>query len=180
MNLLSGLRLYGTVSDFDVFFAAEYEPVVRSLTLAFGDRDAAEDAAQGGFEKALRHWTQVGQMDRPGTWVYVVAVRSGRRALSRQTQEQQAVGDSPVPSPEAATVNAAWVGDALARLAPRQRAVVVLRHHGGLSLKDIAEALGISVGTVKSTLHAAHRRLNIELSSQTTEEEEASHATRRT
>ena len=57
--------------------------------------------------------------------------------------------------PETALV----VQRALARLAPRQRAVVVLRHFDDLTERETAEVLGITVGTVKSTNAAALARL---------------------
>jgi RNA polymerase sigma factor (sigma-70 family) len=47
----------------------------------------------------------------------------------------------------------------LARLAPRQRAVLVLRHFDDLTERETAEVLGITVGTVKSTNAAALARL---------------------
>ena len=57
--------------------------------------------------------------------------------------------------PEAALV----VRRALARLTPKQRAVMVLRHFDDLSEQDTADALGVSVGTVKSQNAAALARL---------------------
>ena len=42
--------------EFTRFFDDHYEPIVRSLTLVFGDRTHAEDAAQVGFERAYRKW----------------------------------------------------------------------------------------------------------------------------
>ena len=99
----------------------------------------------------------------PGTWVYVVALRHGRRAL-----EREAAGPSPddtpsSPGPESEVVSAAWVAETIAGLPPRQRAAIVLRHLVGLRLGEIAEALDVSVGTVKSTLHSAHARLRVDL-----------------
>ena len=52
---------------------------------------------------------------------------------------------------------------ALEVLAPRQRSVFVLRHYHDLSLKEIARILGLSVGSVKSQLFRAIRRLQKEL-----------------
>ena len=49
--------------------------------------------------------------------------------------------------------------DALARLTPRQRSAVVLRYYDDLSERDTADALGVSIGTVKSTTHDALRRM---------------------
>jgi RNA polymerase sigma factor (sigma-70 family) len=151
------------VDTFEAFFDGEYEVVVRSLTIVFGDRATAEDAAQAGFEKALRKWRRVADMERPGTWVYVVALRHGRRALEREAAQQSPERAHESPGPEPEVVSAAWVADTMASLPPRQRAAVVLRHLVGLRLGEIAEALDVSVGTVKSTLHAAHARLRVDV-----------------
>ena len=59
-------------------------------------------------------------------------------------------------------VNTLYVRSALARLPLRQRAAVVLRFLGGLSVAEVAEAMGCAEGTVKATLHGALRRLRIE------------------
>lgn len=47
----------------------------------------------------------------------------------------------------------------LGRLTPRQRQAIVLRYHADLSLREVADALGCRVGTVKATLHQALGRL---------------------
>ena len=70
--------------EFEAFFKEEYEPVVRALTLALGDRPSAEDSAQDGFAKAFARWNRVGLMERPAAWVYVVALRHHRRRRHRQ------------------------------------------------------------------------------------------------
>jgi RNA polymerase sigma factor (sigma-70 family) len=149
--------------SFDSFFDQQYEPVVRSLTLVFGDRARAEDAAQGGFERAYRKWRTVSEMDRPGTWVYVVALREARRALARD-ERSLALEDSAALDGEDDALTALSVHAALARLPLRQRAAVVLRYLGGLSVAEVAEAMGCAEGTVKATLHAALRRLRVEFS----------------
>ena len=55
------------------------------------------------------------------------------------------------------------VRDALGRLPERQRTAVVLRYYADLPLADVAEVMGVAVGTVKSTLHAALASLRIDL-----------------
>ena len=52
----------------------------------------------------------------------------------------------------------------IARLPPGQRVVFIMRHHQGLKLGEIAEALGLAEGTVKRQLHAAVHRLRHALS----------------
>jgi RNA polymerase sigma factor (sigma-70 family) len=52
---------------------------------------------------------------------------------------------------------------AIEQLPSRQRVALVLRYYGGLPLDEIATAMGCALGTVKSTLHAAHARLAIDI-----------------
>lgn len=150
---------------FDAFFDAEYDGIVRALTLAFGDRYVAEDAAQVGFERAFARWRSVALMERPATWVYVVAVRHGRRDLHRTSNRTAERPVDSCPGPEEQVVDTVWMMTALRGLPPRQRAAVVLRHLGGLQLAEVADALGIRIGTLKSTLHAAYRNLRVEIGS---------------
>ena len=147
--------------SFDSFFEQQYEPVVRSLTLVFGDRPRAEDAAQGAFERAYRKWRTVSELDRPGTWVYVVALRDARRALARE-ELSGPFEDSPLEGIEEVAVTAVSLRAALAVLPLRQRAAVVLRYLGGLSVSEVAQAMGCAEGTVKATLHSALQRLRVE------------------
>ncbi|MGI8793536.1 MAG: RNA polymerase sigma factor [Acidimicrobiales bacterium] len=145
---------------FEAFFAEHHDGVVRALTLVFGDRPAAEDAAQVGFERAYARWHRVGSYTRPGTWVYVVALRHGRSQL----REREVVGpatDGVASDQTQALVDRLAIVDHVLALPAQQRAVVVLRHLAGLQLSEIAQAMGIRVGTVKSTLHAAHSRLRV-------------------
>jgi RNA polymerase sigma factor (sigma-70 family) len=153
------------VNDFDEFFAEHYARVVGSLTLACGDAGAAEDAAQEGFTKAMVRWRTVSQYERPATWIYVVAVRDLRRGLRRRERSTvtDEVMEEPVIDPAGDAVTAAVITDALDRLAPRQRLAVVLRFHSDLSVPDVARAMRCSEGAVKSTLHAALRRLRVDL-----------------
>jgi RNA polymerase sigma-70 factor (sigma-E family) len=69
---------------------------------------------------------------------------------------------------------------ALARLSPRQRRVVVLRHFEGLSEREVAEDLGISVGTVKSTASRSLARLRAELAPGSTAPDDSPTTSRRT
>ncbi|HEX6393109.1 MAG TPA: sigma-70 family RNA polymerase sigma factor [Acidimicrobiales bacterium] len=145
--------------DFEAFFAREYEPVTRALTLALGDRRSAEDAAQEGFARALNSWSRVKDMDRPAAWVYVVAMRHERRRTLRDRMplpvHRRARRDEP-----AEVENRVLVTALLSQLTPRQRMAVVLRYHADLSLQEVAKALGCRVGTAKATLHQSLTRLN--------------------
>jgi RNA polymerase sigma factor (sigma-70 family) len=159
----------GVVDDFDEFFSAHYARVVGSLRLAWGDVSEAEDAAQEAFAKAMTRWRSVSVMDRPATWVYVVAVRELRRRARRARRRGEPIGavqdgqDATVPDPAGAVVTAAVIEAAVRALPARQRLAVVLRFHGDLTVREVSRAMGCSAGTVKSTLHAALDRLRVDL-----------------
>ena len=149
--------------SFEAFFDEHYESVFRGLSVAFREPLLAEEATQEAFTRAYARWERVNGMERPAGWVYVVAVRVARR------RRRDLLGD-PSSRPVSAerdlaveVVDRVTMQAAIERLPNRQRVALVLRYYGGLPLGEIATAMGCALGTVKSTLHAAHRRLHVEL-----------------
>jgi RNA polymerase sigma factor (sigma-70 family) len=103
-------------------------------------------------------------MDRPGTWVYVVAARGLRRTQHRDARSLNVTVEGPAGLAfDQRSVERIGLERALADLAPRQRATVVLRYLGGLSVAEVAQALRCSPGTVKAATHAALAHLNAAL-----------------
>jgi len=161
------------MTSYDEFFADHYDEVVRTLTLAVGDRSRAEDATQEAFARAFRKWAAVSRMDRPVGWVIVVGMNQMKRWLTRidrREHEQQrrlatahGTGTGHASDPAEAIATSETLRAALDRLGPRQRATVVLRFLCDLSTDDVAAALGCSSGTVKSALHAALANLRVDL-----------------
>ncbi len=149
------------MDDFDEFFFEHYVRVVRSLVLAGGGPSDAEDAAQDAFAKAMQRWGSVSVMDRPATWVYVVAVRELRRKAKRGTATP--ILEEAAPDHADGVVASEVVEHALQLLAPRQRLAVVLRYHADLTVPEVSRAMRCSEGTVKSTLHTALEHLRIDL-----------------
>lgn len=151
-----------TADGFESFLTENFDAVRRSLTLAVGDADRAEELTQEAFARALARWSSVSAMDRPVGWVYVVAMNKARRDLRRE--RYPVVLPPPAVDDMARTVaTSVTVSAALATLAPRQRAVVVLRYLADLSVAEAAEALRCAEGTVKATLHSALVRLRVEM-----------------
>jgi len=153
------------IDSFDALFDQEYARVHRYMVTALGDVAAADDAAQEAFLKAWLRWGRVRQMDRAAAWVYVVAVRRALRRRGRARED--AVELVPVHDLDGdvadIVVKAIDGARLLRRLTERQRLVVVLRFYADLQLQEIADATGTSVGTVKSTLHDALARLQVQL-----------------
>lgn len=158
-------------TEFENFFRAEYESVLRALAVALGDRGLAEEATQYAFVEAFVHWNRVRKMERSAGWVYVAAVRHARR-------RRPALADA-APRVEVDPADAVAESEALAillaDLPPRQRLAVVLRYLGDLALEDVAQAMGCALGTAKSTLHAALARMKVSAEALQAEERTDAH-----
>lgn len=147
-------------TDFDQIFVANYERLVRSLTIVAGDPEHAADAVQEAFVKAHLRWRKVGEYDDPVGWVRRVAInhlRDGHRSERRRRSAMERLRGrqrEAAPAPEIDEF-----GRLLADLPKQQRATTALFYVDGLSVDEIAAALEIAPGTVKSHLHDARRRL---------------------
>ncbi|MFK7919843.1 MAG: RNA polymerase sigma factor [Ilumatobacter sp.] len=154
-----------TADGFDGFFRAHHGEVVTALSLAIGDDDLGRDAAAEGFTRALQRWNKVSRYSNPTGWVYRVGLnwaRSRRRKTVREVASSTAAASEPV----ARSVEAdPQLAEALDKLGPDHRAVVVARFYLDWSEHDIATALGIRAGTVKSRLSRALERLAVDLRS---------------
>ena len=103
-------------------------------------------------------------MERPVTWVYVVALNAERRQWRRGPPEAVLVeSDLSLPDLARSVTTTIVVREALDRLTDRQRTMVVLRYFSDLKLSEVAEVMGCAEGTVKATLHRALRILRLEM-----------------
>ena len=134
--------------------------LVRLAVLLVDDPGTAEDVVQEAFAGLHRHWA--GLRDEAAALAYLRAavVNGSRSVLRRRRTARDYVPPHQVNARSAeslALLSAEHqaVVDALGTLPPRQREVLVLRYYGGLSEAEIAEATGISRGTVKSTASRA-------------------------
>lgn len=149
--------------SFTEFVTVKRASLVRSAYLLCGDHHSAEDLVQTALVKAVAVWGRIG--DNPEPWLRRVILNDhisrwrrhrGREALVYRVPES--CGAVPDVAGERRDVAIALEA-ALATLAPRQRAVVVLRYYEDLTEKETAELLDVSVGTVKSQARDALRRL---------------------
>ena len=145
------------VDSFESWYERERNRMITTLLLATGDVELAIEGVDEACSRAFERWDRVVVMDSPTGWVYRVAFNHARRVARRRTFEQR-LWRRPVASGDVPDV-AGEVWERVRELSPRQRHVVVLRHVGGLKEREIAATLGISRGTVSSTLRDAHERL---------------------
>lgn len=131
-------------ASFVQLYRTQYEPMVRLAYLLTGANTVAEDVVQEAF---VRTRGRLGQVDHPVAYLRAAVVNGCRNQGRRAALERRKRPDPPAHAFEAEVDE---LGDALARLPLRQRAVIVLRFYADLSEADIAAALGCRPGTVKS------------------------------
>ena len=152
---------------YDEFVAARWTALYRTAYLLTASHADAEDLAQTALVKTYLAWPKVLAADSPDAYVRRILTNvflSGRRPL-RVVKEQ--LTDQP---PEVGTASlenhdrlALWPH--ISALPPKQRAVIVLRYYEDLSEQQIADTLGCSPGTVKSTASDALRSLRSRIGS---------------
>ena len=141
-------------------YAAHRLSLVRLAILLVDDLASAEDVVQDAFAALARRPDAVKDPSKTLAYLRVSVVNTARSALRRRRTARAYAPPHDVspPTPEDSAVLAEEHRDVLAavkRLAPRQREVLVLRYWSNLSESEIAESLGISPGTVKSTASRA-------------------------
>ena len=149
--------------ELEALYRQEAKKVIALLLWLGATWELAEDATQEAFLQVLRYWTKLRGYDKPGAWIRMVAVQRFRNAYKRGLREVPWASD---PDEELAedpglelTAEVAEVWQAVRALSRRQQEVAVLRFQGGLSINEIAEALNVTPGTVKTHLHHARAQL---------------------
>jgi RNA polymerase sigma-70 factor, ECF subfamily len=138
--------------DFDDFYGATSQRVVRYAYALTGNIADAQDVAQEAFARAWQRWDRVGACDSPEAWVRRVttnlaASQFRRRRTARAAAPQLMAAHVPEISPDSVALVAALRG-----LPERQRVVLVLHYLADLPVGQIAAELRCPVGSVKGWL----------------------------
>ena len=128
------------------------------------DAERAQDAVQQAFLLAWRELPQLRDPERFGPWLHRLLVNACYDEMRRHRRWSTRIRALPMEGPGGpdqmlSVVDRDTLDRAFERLTPQHRAVFVLHHHAGLPLAEIATAVGVPVGTVKSRLHHATRAL---------------------
>jgi len=149
--------------DHDAFATLVRAAITRLDTAArliLRDPELARDAVQDGLIRAWRDLRRLREPERFDAWLYRLTVNAcldqARRRHRRPIEVEITPLDTPsAPDSAAALADRELVDSVLRRLDDRGRAIVVLHYYLGLPLTEVAAALGVPVGTVKSRLHRA-------------------------
>jgi RNA polymerase sigma-70 factor (ECF subfamily) len=157
----------GDHGAFEVLAKAAADRLFAIAMLILRDVTLAEDALQ---EALLRAWHEAPRLRDPDRWdawlrrLLVNACADEGRRRRRLAAEVRAIRAEPVTDDDsAAFADRDQLDRGFRRLTPDQRAAIVLRFYIGLSVPEVAEVLGVPVGTAKSRLHYATESLRAAL-----------------
>jgi len=156
------------VASFDEVFAAEFRPLYRYLGRRVSAA-VAEDLAEAAFATAFANWERLDPSRPARPWLYGIAANLLRhywRDERRMLRAYARTGVDPLLGEEDeaiahldADAHRRALAAALAELRPRDREILLLHAWAELSDSEIAAALSLPVGTVKSRLHRTRERL---------------------
>ena len=151
------------MDEFETFYLGSYRRLFRDLLLVTADRADTEDVLQDAYARAAAKWRRVSSLDNPEAWVRRVAINRSldlHRRRGRQRRAYARLGDTDQHHDDLSVE----VLDALRRLNPEQRQVVVLHHLLGETVESIATLVGRPTGTVKGQLVRGRAALHASLS----------------
>jgi len=142
---------------------AEHGPALLSfLRRGFARAGDAEDLLQETFVQAIRTPDRLNDAASPRAWLFAVARRVAITAWRRRRPQASLPDGLAAPAIDAGP-DLQCMRECIARLPDLQRETLELRLRDGLSYEEIADVLGIPIGTVRSRLHHAVKRLREEL-----------------
>ena len=158
----------GDREAFAALYRRFHRPLFGYLLRVTGRQELAEELVDDVLLVVWRKAATFEGRSKVSSWVFGIAYRKALKRLQRRDRRPHdaPLADAP-PAVESHTPERAWdnreraaaVAEALSTLPPEQRSVVVLTYYRGLSYPEIADTLGCPVGTVKSRMFHARRKL---------------------
>lgn len=149
-----------TTLAFDALFVAEHAAMVRLAHVALGSRAEAEEVVQDAFLRVHQRWERLAE---PGGYLRTCVVNGARDVLRRRAVRERLGGRAGPVDRDGPDLGADHVLDAVDHLPPKRRLAVILRYYADLSEAEIAAAMDVRPGTVKSLLHRGIEQLRQEI-----------------
>jgi len=151
-------------------FARYQKELLGTLYHLVGNVEDAQDALQEAFVKCWRHRDEIAQVECLKAWIFRVVLNTGRDLRQSAWKRKRRSMDDPtadalkssLEDPATESVRreeVAQLRQALLDLRPEEKEVFLLRENGELTYEQMAELLGIPVGTVKTRMRTALTRL---------------------
>ncbi|MER6076605.1 SigE family RNA polymerase sigma factor [Streptomyces sp. NPDC001817] len=150
------------MSDFEEYVRVRQEILLSSARRLTANPVDAQDLLQVALLRVWAHWDAIADKRLADAYVRRTMINTRTelwRARRLQEIPTEWLPDVPLDDFNEQYVHREMLMNALRALSANQRSVVVLRHWEQLSTEETAAALGVSIGTVKSTLHRALARL---------------------
>lgn len=146
--------------SFEEFFSVQSDRMLRILAVITGSRQEAEDILQEAFTRVLQRWERVREMENPAGYLERTAMNVFRSQYRRAAiSVRRTIGAPPEQDVFQAVEDRDVASRALAMLAPRQRAALVLTEALGYSGDEAGMLLGIKPSTVWALTHQARAAL---------------------
>ncbi len=154
----------GSEAAFSALFERFQTPIVNYIYRLVGDWDAANDLSQDTFLKAYNALPRTDESLQISPWLYRIATNTALDALRRRKRitwvpfkaEMEPTAPHSDPAPRQADSDA--IQNALAQVPADQRTCLVLNMYQGLSYKEIAETLGVSVNLVAVRIYRGREK----------------------
>ena len=155
MPVLTGKGRLAADAALTALYTSHYRQLVRMAALLLHDPGASEEVVQDAYVRMHRSWHRIRDPEAAVGYLRTTVVNLARSRMRRRLVAQK---HAPKPMPDAPSAEHGALEQlerdrvirALHRLPPRQRECLVLRYYVDLSEAQIAEAMGISPGAVKS------------------------------
>ena len=161
-----GLGRQAPESAFDALYGEVWPRAVSCARRIVNDTGLAEDLAQEAFTRAYQRWSSVSRHPCPTAWILRVTLNL---AISETRRKRLPAAAESHTRHEDRVVSGVVIRDGLARLPDKQRQAIVLRYIGGCEEAEIAGAMGISTGTVRTHLSRGRAQLAVLIGSQADE-----------
>jgi RNA polymerase sigma factor (sigma-70 family) len=139
--------------EVEQFCTAMYGRLVGALSLAYGDRELAEELAQDALSRVVERWDQIRVLDDAEGYTIQIGFNLGRSWWRRRAAERRAHGrlaPRPVHDDEDDVAQRVALQQAMAKLSPRQREAIVHRYFLGHGVGETARWMRCAEGTVKA------------------------------
>ena len=143
----------GSRAAFDALFHRHKPFIYNVCCRMLGSVDDAVDVTQSAFIQAYRELRKFRGDASFRTWLYRIAVNLCVTFIRREQRQKRLAEATPIEPHRSSEDEGVW--EAVLKLPPRHRAVLVLFHFQGLSCEETAKALGCSYGAVRTRLHRA-------------------------